>query len=194
MAVLGHSGRSKSTPKSRQERAKMPPRALVTPPRAPNELPRCFQELQDQILEQFGPQDEAAGPQNLLKFIEKSMIFQYFLRCSSLVTKCSCSSVSKPLGPPLGAVLAPNRPPGGPQQLPKRLQDGSRTLQDASRTAPGAPQASSKSPKEPSTAAKKPPRGPRDPPGVDLDLPGGPLGLDFHPPNVSKLGAPGNSR
>ena len=109
------------------------------------------------------------------------MIFQYFLRCSSLVTKCSCSSVSKPLGPPLGAVLAPNRPPGGPQQLPKRLQDGSRTLQDASTTAPGAPQASSKSPKEPSTAAKKPPRGPRDSPRVDFDLPGGPLGLDFQP-------------
>ena len=114
------------------------------------------------------------------------MMFQYVLRCSSLVTKCFCSSVSKPLGPPLGAALAPNRPPGGPQQLPKRLQDGSRTLQDASKTPPGALQDSSKSLKDPSRAAKKPPRGPRDPPGIHFDLPRGPLGLDCHPQKVPK--------
>ena len=93
-----------------------------------------------------------------------------------------CSSISDPLGHPLGSLWAPNWLPRWPQEPPRQPQDGSKTLQDASKPAPGALQDPSSNAKELSRAAKRRPRAPRDSPGIDFNHPRGRLGVDLDPP------------
>ena len=116
------------------------------------------------------------APRDLKK--TKADVLQVFQVSAHVTTSCSrplLASLSKPLGPPLGALLESRRPPRSPKRTPRGLQGRPQRLP---RTPPGPSQDPSGPPcgrsrdpwdaqKDPQDTSKRHPRGLFIQPGLD---------------------------